>query len=465
MGTGRVVVSTLCLIALAACSPGRIAADGGTDGGSGSESEDGPFVDSEGDSGEDDSDDDGGPGGGCSREGSVKFLDICEESDPCDATACVGDLVCLGGQCVAPKPADACQGIALVDFPFDVELETDHGRPLLLANIDGIPGDELISAGQGQVEVLRAGEVVISAVLPDGYVNALHPIQLDGDEHVDLLVFSEPHQDAYTVLLSGDGLGHFELALAQLPGVDGAVRSPFPLDFDNDGDHDLVATTYANSTQLYRNDAGAITWLTELAIDGGLGVATDLDLDGFIDDALFGDYPSPIAAIGDGGQLLELGRLPEPPRGPTLQYGVGRPLSADLDGDGFVDVFSPLTDDEGRVGGRIWWGQPDNTFSEPRDQMLEEDLFQSSMPTFVGFVELDGAPPLELLYSTQDKLGYVRPDLQNRLPFACFEPELLVPTQQVVELPAVGDIDADGRVEIAIRDSGNVEVYTVVAEP
>lgn len=59
----------------------------------------------------------------------------------------------------------------------------------------------------------------------------------------------------------------------------------------------------------------------------------------------------------------------------------------------------------------------------------------------------------------------MRPDLQNRLPFECFGPALLLPTHQVAEVPVVGDIDADGRVEIAIRDSVNVEVYnTVVAE-
>lgn len=453
----------LALVCLG-CSPGRIGAEGsGTSSESGlapdSESEDGPIVETESDSGDGDGD---GPWGGCDGEGSRKYLDICEPRDPCDSTVCEGALECLGGQCVAPKPAQLCQGIALVDDELPVELGLDSG-PLLLSNIDGALGDELISAGQGEVEVIRAGELLVSTGLPEGFANALHPMQLDGDPHVDLLVFSERYQDAFTVLLSGDGQGHFEPALLQLPG--GAeLRSPFPLDFDNDGDHDLVAAY--RTTQLYRNDAGALAWLIEFPFDGRLGVASDLDLDGFVDDALFGDYPSPTVLLGEGGQLVEAGTLPEPQRGANLQYGVGRPLAADLDGDGWVEVFSALSDDNGRVGGRIWWGLPGNTFAEPRDQLLENIGWGFySAAEFVGFVELDGAPPLELLYHTEDRLGYVRPDLANQLPFECFTPLLLEPTQTLSQAPAVGDMDADGRVEIAIRDYHDAEVYTVVAVP
>src|SRR5690606_33062723 len=153
-------------------------------------------------------------------------------------------------------------------------------------------------------------------------------------------------------LLSGDGEGRFEPALAQLPFGLSPV-SPDSLDFGSDGGHDIAA--WANgATNREANDAGGLAWLTEFPIDGRLGVATDLDLDGFIDDALLGEYPSPIALIGDGGQLLETGSLPEPPRGPNLQYAVGRPMIADLDGDGWVEVVSLLSDGLYRVGARIW---------------------------------------------------------------------------------------------------------------
>lgn len=444
---------SLVLVVLVACSPGRIASDGeaGSDSGSG-ESE--PIVETGDES--DDDDDNPGPGpGGCFTEGSVKWLDVCVPRDPCDSKACGGELECLGGQCVEPKPAESCEGLELVDYPLPVDF--DLIGPLLFANIDGIPGDELITAGEGVVEVLRAGELLVSEGLPDGYLETLQPMQLDGDEHVDLLAFS--NQKDFVLALRGDGQGHFELAPAQPPA---SIYWPFPLDFDNDGDHDLVAIS-DGSMQVYRNDAGALAWLAELPVDGRIGVATDLDSDGFVDDALLTEYPSPIALLGDGAQLIVQGPLPEPPRGPLLQYGVGRPLVADLDGDGWVEVFTLLSDENGRVGGRLWWGLPDGSFAEPRDQLLEEQGWAVGVPNFVGFVELDGVAPPELLYHTQDKIGYVRPDLANRLPFGCFS--LLLEWAEIRSQPVVGDLDADGQLELAFSYFGGSEVHTAIAVP
>src|SRR5690606_15748151 len=161
----------------------------------------------------------------------------------------------------------------------------------------------------------------------------LLPLQLDGDGHTDLLGHSNRYQDDFTALLSGDGEGRFEPALAQLPfGL--SADSPVPLDFDNDGDHDIVAWA-DGSTNVHADDACGFGWLTDGRCVGRGGVATELDLDGFIDDALLGEGPSPTALIGDGAQLLETGSLPEPRRGPNRQYGVGRPMIADLDGDGW----------------------------------------------------------------------------------------------------------------------------------
>ncbi|MFO7564819.1 MAG: VCBS repeat-containing protein [Enhygromyxa sp.] len=455
---------TLALACLA-CVPGRIAAEGEDDGsasatGSTSESEDGPIVETgegDSDSGDSDSGDDGpwGPGG-CDSEGSLKWLDICDPGDPCDRVSCPAPLACLGGQCIEPAPTQACAGIELVDFTLPVEPHETGSGPLF-ADVDGVVGDELISARglDGRIEVVIAGELVASWIMQET-IHRITPMQLDGDGQLALLAYS------YTVppitrLLVGDGQGKFDDALAQLPdGVE--ARWPMALDYDNDGDHDILAQVAQLGAQVYRNEGGAFAHVATFGVDTRVGTAVDLDLDGFVDDAIFGGYPSPSVLLGEDGELSYVGELPEPERGPLLQYGVGRPLAADLDDDGFVEVVTVIADGFGRIGARIWWGLPNDGFDLPRDQLLFDD-YHLETPSLVGFVDLDGQPPLELLIRRSDKLHYARPELENRLPLACVA-TLLEGSFHVD--PTIGDLDADGSLEIGLSNSSMVEVFSVV---
>ncbi|HVI03704.1 MAG TPA: VCBS repeat-containing protein [Enhygromyxa sp.] len=452
---------SLLLVCLG-CSPGRIGSDGsGTSSESGlaldSESEDGPVVetDSESDDGEDT--DSGGPGP-CDREGSLKWLDICEPSDPCDATICEGDLECLGGQCIEPAPTELCPGIELAPVELPVDIYGSEVR-LLLADVDGNAGDELISSRtlDGRIDVLLAGQVVTSWIGPEPLHHVV-PIQLGGDGMLDL-VGSSHGPDPFALVLIGDGQGNFDVAPDQLPGGLPA-RWPMGIDYDGDGDHDILLAVDQLATQLYRNDGGALSHAGTFDVDVRLGTAVDLDADGLVDDAIFGEYPSPLVLLGQSGDLVFADPLPEPQRGPQLQYGLGRPLAADLDGDGNVEIVTMIADGFGRVGARVWWGQPGNSFDVPRDQMLLDDA--DGEVSFVDFVELDGQPPVELVINHGDVVSYARPDLANHLPFVChtsmLEGSFLVD-------PAIGDLEADGQLEIAVRYQQEPEVYTVVPVP
>jgi hypothetical protein len=206
MGTRR-VISLAWLVALAACSPGRIGADGGgTSSESGpapdSESEDGPIVETESDSG-DEGDGDPWGGGGCAREGSLKWLDVCPRPDPCDSADCEDGEECLGGLCVAPKPTQACEGVELALHDV-VELIAEDNAPFAFADIDGLPGDELITADDGVLQVVRAGELLAAGNLPNAHLTTIHPLQLGGDEHVDLLAYSGHYEQSRPLRSSAD---------------------------------------------------------------------------------------------------------------------------------------------------------------------------------------------------------------------------------------------------------------------
>lgn len=433
-------------------------------------SEDGPQIDTgdgtdtgdEADTGDDDGDTWGG--GTCDRGnagGALKWLDVCYPPDPCGGVVCSGDQVCLGGQCIAPQPSAACTGIELTQLPTPADFDFGSSVPLF-ANLDGVPGDELITADGGVIEVARAGELLASYVLPTGSVASAQAMQFDGDGQLDLLVESDVPPNGYTVVALGDGDGRFSEAFDVLPLGD-EVDRPLVLDYDSDGADDLVAYLDGTQiTQVYRNAGGSLVAASEFEATAMLGVATDLDLDGSVDDALFGRYPSPLALYGVDGELVEAGSLPEPRRGPDLEYGVGRSFAADLDGDGFAEVISMIADNHGRVGARVWWGLPDNQFDDPRDQLLVENLPDTNL-SIVGLVELDGVAPPEILVRENTALHYARVDLSNHLAFACVTQ--LGYFDYGHSLPAIGDIEADGQLEIAVRNDYELEVWGITQVP
>ena len=451
----RIAGAVTCSLALLGCGPERIGVEGESSESSAGESglDAGTPDLGESDSDDPDSGDDGwGPSckGG---EGPLSFLDLCPPDDPCELSNCD---TCLGGLCVDPIPAAACEGVTLAETGVSVP-EASHAA---WVEVDGLPGDELVGVStgvQGRVEVLIEGALVISEVLPDRPSFGFVPMRYDADGLVDLVVdvYVDPNDagDSLAVVL-GDGEGGFAAAPTPVPDLD--LRSPVPLDYDLDGAEDLLAW-YGGAGQgvAYRNLGGTFELGFVLPEFSGNSTPADVDGDG-ITDVLVGRYPSPDLLLGDGAGLNLGPALPSPERGPWLEYGIARPLAADLDGDGIVEVIAVIADNHGRGGLRIWRGLGAGQFEAPRDQMLAQDWLGDGFE-LAGAADLDGVAPAELVVVLGRELVYVRPDLAGPRPLACMTTLI----DDVDDAPPIGDIDADGWPELAIQSLGR-RVYTTL---
>jgi hypothetical protein len=167
----------------------------------------------------------------------------------------------------------------------------------------------------------------------------------DADGNVDLYVgFIDGTPNK---LYHNDGHGHFTDVAASL-GVNltGVTRQVSWIDYDNDGDLDLFVAFRDKPNRLFRNDGGRFT---DVTTESGIGdprksvgaVWFDIDGDGDLD--LFvanqnGDTNGLFR--NDGGHFVDVARQwgVDAPRASEDFGGVG-PAVADVDGDGWFDLF------------------------------------------------------------------------------------------------------------------------------
>jgi hypothetical protein len=125
---------------------------------------------------------------------------------------------------------------------------------------------------------------------------------VDGDSDVDLLFVG----GGGNALLRNDGRGRFEdvtreagIELRRPDGTHGEARQPLIVDFDNDGNQDILISYVDDDHRLYRGQGGgrfedvsAASGLGGKGLVGGPATAFDFDGDGLLDLYLgyFGDY-------------------------------------------------------------------------------------------------------------------------------------------------------------------------------
>jgi len=133
-----------------------------------------------------------------------------------------------------------------------------------------------------------------NGVLPNLSHNGscVRPCDFDGDGDIDLFIGSRSVPGAYgwspdQYLLENDGHGHFKIAtneIAEAVRKAGMVTDASWMDFDHDGDQDLVVVGEWMKVSVFRNDKGRFTDVTDISglneTSGWWNCVTVADVDG-----------------------------------------------------------------------------------------------------------------------------------------------------------------------------------------
>ena len=301
----------------------------------------------------------------------------------------------------------------------------------------------------------------------------------DNDGRVDLYVATSGRGGALFRNMGGGGFRDVA-ASASLAETGPAARALF-VDFDHDGDLDLLLATPAG-TRAYRNNLdGTFRETTApMGLSGGGGGSRDVAFGDFD-----GDGHTDLVIVGDDGRLrlfrnLSQGRFEDV----TAASGLGGVSRAgavavgDYDNDGFLDLFVTSLDGAGGGGPALYHNRGDGTFEpdaragELRRKLrgvagLDAAFFDFDNDGFLDLVVV-GKPPAfpaggrgVFLFRNDPTRGFE--DYSSILPDSLRAGRAVA----VADVDQDGDLDLivvgwDGRPRLLRNDGGNVSQYVKV---
>jgi uncharacterized protein YfaP (DUF2135 family) len=279
---------------------------------------------------------------------------------------------------------------------------------------------------------------------------------INGDHLPDLAVGAEDGID----LLSGDGKGGFASLGALLGGPGGGIAQGLGMgDFDQDGKLDLVVALERSVEVLAGNGDG--TFQTPVAY--GLGDAGDAVTVGDVNGdgkpdilvAILGGNAMVANSVGGVAVLLNKG---DGTFQPAISYPAGpMPESValgDLNGDGKVDLAVADANLPGPTGSvSVLLGNGDGTFSSP------VAFATGAVSTSVAVGDLNGDGKLDLAVANQ---GTSNVSVLLGRGDGTFGPQVTYPTDSAPVALALRDMNGDGHLDVVVANSASNDVSVLL---